>query len=969
MRKSSKILVETTKMQKAALTSVLREYGATLTEWFTDNIAEATAEYSASAIDCPDDVPNLEKLKDPSEVLATLRQRDWAFSEEDTTYLSHDIHPYPAKFIPQIPRNLIARLSLPGEKVWDPFGGSGTTALESVLLGRQAISSDVNPLAEIIGNGKLVTLTKEEDDLVCGLIEELLIISGSPASVREALRGYQPLENLVPEIPNLSDWFHPHAALELAYLKARIGAITREKCQRLARVCFSKIILKASFQDSETRYVRCERDFPAGKVLRLFAGSLESSLKKVRYLGRYLKFREGSFQTIDLRRDSLAEPNCIDLIVTSPPYPNANDYHLYHRFRLFWLGFDPRDLAKKEIGSHLRHQKEHTGVKEYLEEIGLCLRNMLTALRPGRFAVIVIGDCLFHGKVFHTASLVGKRAQEAGFEVVGEIERVLPIHRRSFMSTARRLRSESLLLLRKPLGTSIVHIYPPAYKLWDYETVIRKTEISTLLGIQPSETLGDVLVAEISPLQVDRLKRLTFSRAFEADDISRELTWQAIIENGDGPALTSRKDPKYVTHGIHAYKGKFYPQLARSLFNLGGLNPGETVLDPFCGSGTVSLEAYLNGLRGVGIDMNPLAVKIARAKTEILLVDPYLRDRVLGQFQQRVSTLRPEAPAEVFDPKVLPEIQSWFPPNVVCKLSALLRAIREVPETRVKELLEVLLSSIVREVSQQDPQDLRIRRRSKPIQDAPVFELFSARLAEQRQRLGVFAVRSNKAPCRFVESQVLLADSRDPECFRTLGLRSGSVDGIVTSPPYATALPYIDTDRLSILLLCGLCSSARGLIEESLTGSREIRNGERRALEALIESGKLQEIPSPLARKIVLNVYCLNKHAPVGFRRKNMAALLYRYFMDMSKVLRNLDTCLKRNGSAFFVIGDSATVAGDEMVSIRSGEVLLEIAEHLGWELERRIPITVTKENRPHSKHSITENDILWFKKLGRACS
>src|SRR5207253_6464755 len=115
---------------------------------------------------------------------------------------SHDIHPYPAKFIPQIPRNLIARLSMPGETVWDPFGGSGTTALESVLLGRQAISSDVNPLAEVIGKAKTLTLTKEDEDFLSFLIEELFIIAGSVASVAEALRRFEPMSRFVPNIPN-----------------------------------------------------------------------------------------------------------------------------------------------------------------------------------------------------------------------------------------------------------------------------------------------------------------------------------------------------------------------------------------------------------------------------------------------------------------------------------------------------------------------------------------------------------------------------------------------------------------------------------------------------------------------------------------------------------------------------------------------------------------------------------------------
>lgn len=963
MATKTQILVETTKSQKEALTSVLEENGATLTEWLTDNIAEATADYSVEAAQTPADLQSLADIEDTESVMAQLAGVNWAFASDDTTYLSHDIHPYPAKFIPQIPRNLITRLSMPGETVWDPFGGSGTTALESVLLGRQAISSDVNPLAEVIGKGKLLTLIKEEDDFLGDVVEEMSIVAASGESVSEALRRFAPLERYAPEMPNGAQWFHPQAMAELSYLRARIGTFTAEKCRRLATVCLSKIILKSSYQDSETRYARCEREFPAGKVIRLFAGALESSLKKVRYLGTFLRFREASFCTADLRRETVVPPASVDLIVTSPPYPNANDYHLYHRFRLFWLGFDPREMGKKEIGSHLRHQKEGSGIGEYLDEMELCLRNLHVGLRPGRFAVLVLGDAMFDGRLSHTAELVGQRAATVGFEVCGEIDRELPLHRRSFASPARRLRSESLLVLRKPAEPVVARIHPPPYKLWPYEAVIRLEEIRHLLGVRVREGLCDVLTATVSPLQIDRLRRLTFSHSFAAPNIHAEPTWQAILENGDALKTSARKDPKYATHGIHAYKGKFYPQLARSLFNLADLRGGQRVLDPFCGSGTVPLEAYLNGLVGVGFDMNPLAVKIARAKTEILLVDPYLRDRLLARFQERAATLVPSDDMSVFATGALAEIDSWFAPKVIRKLAALLHAIRETPDIRVKEFLEVLLSNIVREVSQQDPEDLRIRRRVPPLNDAPVLDLFCAHLAEQRARLIAFAARANKAPCRFGKACIYESDSREMLSLRRADVSAGSIDAVVTSPPYATALPYIDTDRLSILLLDSRPSSERSRIEESLTGSREIRNGTRREFETSIEHGDFTDIPSPSAQRIVSSVHRLNKDADVGFRRKNMAALLYRYFADMVKVFRNLDNALKPGGSAFFVIGDNMTVAGGKEVPIKSADVLSEMAEHLGWRIHQRIPITVTTEKRPHAKNSITDNDIIWCKK------
>lgn len=966
MQGPSRILVETTHRHKEALTCLLEENGATLTEWFTDNIVEATADFSLPRVQRPIDLSTLAELRNPDSVFARLNGLNWAFADDDTTYLSHDIHPYPAKFIPQIPRNLIAQLSVPGEVVWDPFGGSGTTALESLLLNRQAISSDVNPIAQIIGHGKLLTLRKEDDDFLVALIEELSILTAAEPSVADALAKFAPLERLAPDIPNREKWFHPQAVAELCYLKARINEFASEACRRLGKTCLSKIILRSSFQHSETRYTCCERDFPPGRVVRLFAGALESSLKKVRYLGGYLRFREASFVTADLRRTPIVPPSSVDLIVTSPPYPNANDYHLYHRFRLFWLGFDPRELAKKEIGSHLRHQKEGTGLIEYLEEIEICLRIMHKGLRPGRFAVLVLGDCLFQGTVTHTAGIVSERAQIAGFEVVGQIERQLPINRRSFIATARRLRTESLLVLRKAPNPIRVQLFPPPYKLWPYEAELRLKETNHLLPDRQLIRMPDnSLVTDIEPFEIERLRRLTFSYAFEGSNLHRDQTWQAILENGDATRLSRRKDPKYVTHGIHAYKGKFYPQLARCLFNLAGLTPGQAVLDPFCGSGTVPLEAYLHGLAGIGFDMNPLAVRIAQAKTEILGVDPYLRDRLLAQFEQRVQSLRPLTEGTSFSEETASEIQSWFPPPVVEKLAALISAIRDVPEIRVRKFLEVLLSNIVRQVSQQDPDDLRIRRRAIPINDAPVFEVFGRHLTEQRRRLSQFASRSNKAPCKFIKPHIHLADSRTEAAFEDPEGRARRVEAVVTSPPYATALPYIDTDRLSLLLLLGMQSRCRSEIELALTGSREIRNHSRREIEGKIEEESFGAIASGSAKTIITEVYRRNRSADVGFRRKNMAALLYRYFHDLAKVLQNVDRCLNAGGAAFFVIGDSTTVAGGKEIRIRSADALKETGAALGWTLNEAIPITVTLEKRPHTRNSITKNEVIWFRKSG----
>ena len=134
-------------------------------------------------------------------------------------------------------------------------------------------------------------------------------------------------------------------------------------------------------------------------------------------------------------------------------------------------------------------------------------------------------------------------------------------------------------------------------------------------------------------------------------------------------------------------------------------------------------------------------------------------------------------------------------------------------------------------------------------------------------------------------------DARTQKTFKALGLTENSVDLVLTSPPYATALPYIDTDRLSLLVLFGMDSSARRPIEQSLIGSREIVTKERHRLEQAItdSEGVLPETTYNYLQEL----YARISQADVGFRRKNMPALLQRFFQDMALVMKNCRRVLR----------------------------------------------------------------------------
>lgn len=961
-----RIVLETSDVRKAALAEQLDLQGESFTSWLEHQIDEIVPPTS-TPLGVPRTPTNVSDLLATQEVIDTLRSIDWAFTDEDTRYLTHDLHPYPAKFPPQIPAKLISALSLPGDVVMDPFGGSGTTAVEAVRLRRRAISFDANPLSALVGRVK--TLAANEHDLAP--LEELRNAVDSYRANGDG-KGPNWSESLiakhssqVPNIPNLEKWFCSAAIGELALLRHLISQTTDGGSKDVALLAFSRIVTRVSNQDSETRYVSKEKELPATFVLRAYLESLRTVLKRLEAAAQTLAGPMASFIEGDARFDiGKAIPPCsVDLIVTSPPYPNATDYHLYHRFRLFWLGHDPRLFGGLEIGSHLKHQRNGTDFDEYREDMTRVLEGAFQALQPGRYAVFVVGDAVFKGEEFSTSKALAAAAIGVGFEVADIIDR--PIHntKRSFSQAARRARLEQLLVLQKPNDPVSVTFAPPAYRMWQYEERLRAEELRGLGFDVEALATAEPITANVSQPALWNARRPSFSKSYSVSGGNFQDSWQNVLENGDSDPAT-RKDPKYATHGIHPYKGKFYPQLAKSLLNASGVDIGSIVLDPYCGSGTVPLEGFLNGHRAYGVDMNPLAAKIAKAKTGILQIDrPLVEGAIVSVLAAVDRQTQFQHGREEFPAGSLTELESWFPPKVLDKLNWLLGQVRLFGEPRLVDFFEAVASSVIRDVSQQEPSDLRIRRRKEALEDAQVLELFAARLKMQSRKLQKYWRAAARCPGHQFAPVIQEGDSRKRAFLDDMGLADGSVDCVVTSPPYATALPYIDTDRLSILAILGVPSSERSALEEALTGSREIRRSTKNALELKLESADAESsLPASVVRTL-RHIRTENQSEGVGFRRDNMPALLWRYFIDIKLTLTQVSRLLKSGGRAYYVVGDSKTKLGEEWFAIETCRHISDIANSIGFIVHKPIDIDVTTERMMHMKHSITKNQVLVFER------
>lgn len=900
-------------------------------------------------------------LLDEKEVLSILKNFDWSFLEDNTTYLSHDIHPYPAKFVPQLPRRMIKLFSESGEMVWDPFGGSGTTALESLINDRNCISTDVNPIGNIIGKAKTTALCSSDESELNKLVARFEYYLNNTICLSEYFEeNKKALENEIPSIPNIEKWFAPTIICELAFIKHLIKTeLNSEAAINIAKASFSKIITRVSNQENETTYRAVGRTTYIGEAIELFLKDLKSNFEKVKSLSSMLGYRKARFITTNVMQPIVGEGSFIqkdevDLIVTSPPYPNAFDYHLYHRFRIFWLDADPREMGKVEIGSHLKYQRGKKTFEQFEDEMTPVLENCFMALKSGRYAIFVLGDALFDGVEYKTAERVGKLAERIGFINVGIIDRELPANKRSVKSWARRATSEQILILKKPVYESSISLIPVKYKLWPYEKLISDMERNVLCG-----QLSDDFSVN-TQIDINKYKMLTFYDGFRVNGTEFK-TWQSILEHGVVDNV-KRKEPKYLTHGIHPYKGKFYPQLVRPLLNILEIKNGSVVFDPFCGSGTVALEAILNGCHAYGCDINPIAVEIATAKNNIIKVTPYEFEKHVMFFRKELDGYIEANYHDVFDIEAIEEIQSWFPEKVISKLGFILSKIKQVPDERIRCFLKVVLSSIIREISQQDPSDLRIRRRKEPLDDAPVIELYVSNLEKQYKNIIDFHKISNNAPNPIGDACIWRGNATDIDQVLK-NVAENSVDIVITSPPYATALPYIDTNRLNMLILDGLNAEKRVPIEAEMTGTREIKKTTRDYYEKRIVLDDYASIVSETAKNVIYKIFSENVNSNVGFRKRNMAALIYMYFNDMTEVMKTLNTVVKSNGYICMVIGDTTTTTGVEKVAIKTTQMLRETGEYLGWSLISDIPVSVTVEKYKHMNNSITENNILIFKK------
>ena len=386
--------------------------------------------------------------------LALLLRRNLDFGSHDSAYASHAIHPFSAKFPPQIPRLFIEELTESGDSILDPMAGSGTAIVEALILRREAFGFDIDPLAVRLCTVKTKWLNPTElEKAGIEIIQGANRILGVKAQLRKDLENRFDTETK----KFIDYWFLPETQLELLALIRTIQDSTEYPFRDFFELVFSSAIIAKTGGVSLARDLahsrphRDEKKKPRNAIL-------EFQLRLAKTLKRFQNLPQGIKRVIIGQRTAKELPlpsNSIDLVITSPPYANAIDYMRAHKFSLVWFGHPIGTLSElrgRYIGSERRADsssdtlppRTETAVKQleqrdsdkarivskYLSEMEEVLTEMHRVLRVGKPAIIVVGPSLMRGFEVRTHDYLAEIGESIGFRVAGIQKRQIARDRR-----------------------------------------------------------------------------------------------------------------------------------------------------------------------------------------------------------------------------------------------------------------------------------------------------------------------------------------------------------------------------------------------------------------------------------------------------------------------------------------------------------------------------------------------------------
>ena len=306
--------------------------------------------------------------------------------ERERTKHVHRLHPYLGKFVPQLVEELLRRYVEPGGRVLDPFAGSGTTLVQSVESGHDAVGVDVAPFNCLLMRVK--TAEYELDVLRRDL-------QAARAGAEEHVWDHRPPTEASAYV---REWYAPRAAAELLAFRA---ALARSESADVLRIVLARAARSARRtthfdldfpRDPQTEPYLCRKHRrvcrPVDEARRFLLRYTKDTLARleafagVRAARATATILQGDARTLELGGPFAG-------VITSPPYPGLIDYHEQHRYAYELLGLaQHRDVELGRPANGL----SRAAIAAYVDGVADVLANARRSLLPGASVCVVVND-------------------------------------------------------------------------------------------------------------------------------------------------------------------------------------------------------------------------------------------------------------------------------------------------------------------------------------------------------------------------------------------------------------------------------------------------------------------------------------------------------------------------------------------------------------------------------------------------
>lgn len=378
----------------------------------------------------------------------------WSFSQfqrSETTKMSHSYHRYPAKFIPQLVDKLVDKYTDEGDLVCDPFGGCGTTLVQSKIKGRKSIGFDINPVAKLITDTKTRAINPEK------LAKARLYFTSKYEKNKKK-------KNVTVHNDRIYYWFDKKVVAKLDTVYKTISSMSDSEVRRFFLCSFSHVLKNCSrwLMKSIKPTIDKTKIFPDPE--ESFLRHLDSMIKKNESFYNLLKDSGRLRIPAEMRlwnsvKKLPLKNRSVDLIVTSPPYVTSYEYADLHQLSLLWFGEDKKnfnnwdkkviegfaEFKKQFIGSS--HKKERgidfgskiasqivadlkikdrslsQSVASYFSDMYSAFSEMYRILKNNKNACVIIGNTELQGVPILNAQVATEQMVNLGFKRLELIKR------------------------------------------------------------------------------------------------------------------------------------------------------------------------------------------------------------------------------------------------------------------------------------------------------------------------------------------------------------------------------------------------------------------------------------------------------------------------------------------------------------------------------------------------------------------